>query len=203
MTKRLNDLVCLSTVYITPPLILDPTREYFGGRIPLDPATELNNPTDAEVYAVAPRNGVGALELLGMAADETPLCLLDGLAVPWSDYDGVFVNPPYGKEIRLFCEKIYQETLLGATILALLPAGPRFSTGYFQEFIFNPGLCVACFLRGRVAFLRPDGTKAKQNPYDSVIYGFNIDEERFVEVFANRTRPDGKEFGKVILMEVA
>ena len=24
-----------------------------------------------------------------------------------------------------------------------------------------------------------------------------------VEVFANRTRPDGKEFGKVILMEVA
>ena len=194
--KHFTDLQCKETVYITPDLLLDPTRTYFGGRIPLDPATELHNPTKAEVYCVSPEDAPAPLEQLSLAPDEAPLLLVDGLQVPWSDYDGVFLNPPYGKVLKTWCEKIYEETLLGAEILALLPAGPRFATRYFQEFIFNPGLDAILFVRGRVKFLRPNGdVTTGQNPYDSMVLGFNVDTDRFVESF--------KHLGAVVSTRVA
>lgn len=180
--KHMTDLQCKSTVYITPEKILEPVRKYWGGQIPLDPATEPNNPTGALQFCTGPSsNG----ESLG-----------DGLQVPWSDYDGTFLNPPYGKTLKDWCAKIHEETVLGASILALLPCGPRFATRYWQDHIFNPGLDVALFVRGRVQFSRPDGSGTQgSNPYDSQLLGFNVDVDQFVECF--------KHLGAVVKMEVA
>jgi len=180
--KNMTDLGCKSTVYITPESILEPVRNYWNGPIPLDPATEPGNPTKALHFAAGPvYNGT---------------TLGDGLQIVWSDYDGVFLNPPYGKGMKDWCAKIHEETVLGASILALLPCGARFATRYWQDHIFNPGLDVTLFVRGRVQFLRPDGSKTQgQNPYDSALYGMNVDVDRFVECF--------KHLGKVVKMEVA
>jgi hypothetical protein len=179
--KHMTDLKCKETVYITPEKILGPVRKYFAGAIPFDPATEDNNPTSALAFAAGPSSNGTSLG--------------DGLVVDWSDHPGTFVNPPYGKILQKWCGKIHEETVAGASILALLPCGARFATRYWQDHIFNPGLDVALFVRGRVQFLRPDGSgTGGSNPYDSVLYGFNVDVDRFVECF--------KHLGSVLKMEV-
>ena len=178
--KHLTDLKCKSTIYLTPARLLDPVKNYFGGSIPLDPATEPSNPTGAGYYGTE-------------EGEINDRCLGDGLLIDWHRFDGTFVNPPYGRVIKDWCRKIHEESDLGAAVIALLPAGPRFSTQYFQDHIFTSTLTVACFVRGRVKFLRPDGTVTTgQNPYDSVLYGFNIDKDRFEQEF--------KHLGSVVMM---
>jgi hypothetical protein len=152
------DKRCIDTVYITPTKILTPIRSYFGGQIPLDPATEASNPTDAVQFFILED---------------------DGLKLPWNQ--PTFVNPPYGSGIKDWCKKIHDEAARGTTIIALMPCGARFSTKYWQNYILSEKLQAICFVRGRVSFLRPDGTPAKQNPYDSQILGYNVDVDKFVK----------------------
>ena len=183
MAKNMADLGCKSTIYITPPKIADPVRSYFAsGVIPLDPATEPNNPLKATNFCTGPGSNGGSLG--------------DGLTVSWSDHGGVFVNPPYGKGMKDWCAKIHEETVAGTEILALLPCGARFATKYWQDHIFNSGLDVTLFVRGRVQFLRPDGSGTQgSNPYDSQLLGFNVDIDKFVKCFGH--------LGSVVKMEVA
>lgn len=190
MAKRhFTDLQCKETVYLTPDELLRPVRDYFGGVIPLDPATEISNPTAAAFFCTAET-------LMAFHPEDPPRNWAhDGLDFPWHEHDGVFVNPPYGRELRTWCEKIAIEADKGVPIVALLPAGPRFGTRYFQRFVFVPQLDVSCFVRGRVKFLRPDGSPTTgQNPYDSVFYGFNVDPVRFAGLFGH--------LGRVVKMDV-
>ena len=83
------DKTCKETVWLTPDKVLDSVREFFGGEIPLDPATESNNPTSAKKIFTITSNG---------------------LDQPWDV--GVFVNPPYGKGIRDWCKKIIFRSFL-------------------------------------------------------------------------------------------
>lgn len=148
------DKSCHSTVYITPPLILDLVREYFGGTIYLDPATEPGNPTGAQFFFTEADNGL------------------------IQDWDHpVFVNPPYGRVLQEWAEKIGLEAARGTNIVALLP-GQRFETAYWQEHILRPELAAIVFIRRRVPFLRPDGTRAVGNPYGSMLYVFNGSQSR-------------------------
>jgi len=167
--KNLADLNCQTTIYITPPKIVDAVRSYFpGGIIPLDPATEPNNPLNAAAFAAGP------------SCNETSLG--DGLKICWADYGGTFINPPYSREIRAWLAKLHEEVVLGAEVVALLPAGARYSTKYWQKDAFNAGLDAICFVKGRVKFLRPDGSATTgSNPYDSQIMLYNGDIERFIE----------------------
>lgn len=156
-----SDKTCESTQWYTPEEILAPTRALFGGRIPLDPATRADNPT-------------GALRFF------TPI--QDGLRQSWEG-DGFFINPPYGKNFKVWTKKIRVEVEKGTKGIGLLPCGARFSTRYWQRDILNDQLTAICFVKGRVPFLRPDGTKATQNNYDSAIYGWNIDPDWFGAVY--------------------
>lgn len=179
-SHNLADLGCKATVYITPERIISPVRDYFGGQIPLDPATEPSNPTHALAFSTAETKEDLENQMLQVPDGWTH----NGLERDWGAHDGVFVNPPYGKVLKHWCEKISAEAEAGLPIIALLPAGARFGTRYFQKFIFVPQLDVACFVRGRVKFLRPDLSVTEgQNPYDSVFYGFNVDAQRFAEHF--------------------
>ena len=147
--------------YLTPPEILEPVRKYFGGLIPLDPATTNDNPTQASTFMTL--------------AD-------DGLSMPWNR--PVFVNPPYGRELRKWCDKIYLVATNNATeILALLPVS-RTEQQYMQDMMRRA--INVCWIRKRVQFLRPDGTRAKSNPYASAIWGFNVKSRtEFANVFMN------------------
>lgn len=163
-------LQCQSHIWITPAEILDPVRAYFGGPIPLDPATEPDNPAGAELFYTD-----------------------GGLEKPWPF--PTFVNPPCGEVFPDWCAKISAEAGLEPTtpILALLPCGARFGTGYFQRFLATPELKAVCWIGRRVPFLRPvdegDGALFRHyetgsgNLYDSALYGLNVDWPRFKTCF--------------------
>lgn len=154
-----TDKTCLHTEYRTPEYILDVVRSFFGGVIELDPATSPDNPTKARKFFTK----------------ET-----DGLSQDWSK-TGVFVNPPYGKELRKWVAKIGEEARKGHEIVALLP-GQRFETRYWQRDILIPQLGAIVFIRGRVSFLDSDGIPRKSNPFGSMLYLFNLDTD--LELFA-------------------
>lgn len=167
------DKVASNNIWLTPDSALDPVRRY--APIGLDPCTEASNPSGAAHFFTAED---------------------DGLAQPWGGRGLVFVNPPYSltaveKErgqkippIRLWSRKIHEEAKRGVVIVALLPCGARFSTGYWQDNILIQELRAVCFVRGRVKFINGlTGKPGKGNNYDSMFYGFNVDVDRFAAVF--------------------
>lgn len=166
--SNMVDKGCLDTVYLTPPEILEPVKKYFGGQIGLDPATEKDNPTGAQEFFYENMLGEG----------------IDGLVAPWSWYDLVFVNPPYGRALREWVEKIGEEVKYNLPLVALLP-GQRFETEWWQRCLIVPELTAVVLIRRRVKFLRRDGTRAKSNPYGSMLYIFNGDVARAVKYFGH------------------
>ena len=82
------------------------------------------------------------------------------------DWEGkiCWMNPPYGRAIKLWVAKAYQESLKGATVVALIPA--RTDTSYWHQYIFP--FADIHFLKGRVQFVL-DGMKPKDAPFPSAI----------------------------------
>lgn len=75
----------------------------------------------------------------------------DGLAQNWTGT--VWCNPPYGRQMKHWIKKAYDSSLVGATVVMLIPA--RVDTQYFQD------LCLSTpngikpeirFIRGRLKF---------------------------------------------------
>ena len=64
----------------------------------------------------------------------------------WSG-DTVFMNPPYGREIKDWIKKAYTESKRGATVVCLIPA--RTDTAYWHDYCFKGEVR---FLRGRLSF---------------------------------------------------
>jgi len=163
----LVDKQSLNQIYITPPRITDPVREYFGGKLPLDAATEPDNPLVAEDFYTAQR------------------C---GLVNPWRD--GTFLNPPYkSAELRPFLEKLDMEASadipLGNRIIALLP-NSRSEQHYFTSKTYAHPRCIGwCLVRKRVAFRDKDGKPQKSNPHASILFGYNGAWEAFCEAFGH------------------
>lgn len=89
----------------------------------------------------------------------------DGLAVPW---DGrVWLNPPYGREVWTWLDRLAQHGHGTALIFA------RTETEGFVEQVWGKATAVR-FLHGRLHFHRPDGTRAPANagaPSVLVAYG--------------------------------
>src|SRR5699024_6422738 len=85
----------------------------------------------------------------------------DGLSKDWSN-DVVFMNPPYGREIKKWVNKAYKESLNGATVVCLIPA--RTDTTYWHDFIFGKANDIR-FLRGRLKF----GKSKNSAPFPSAI----------------------------------
>lgn len=162
---------CLDTTWQTPPELLEPVRAYFGGVIPFDAATSPDNPTGADLWCSAEDDG--------LAVNWTAPKALIGDR-PW----GVFVNPPYGRVLRDWLGKIASEADRGTTIIALLPCA-RWEQEYFQDALTAGGGHAVCYIRKRVAFIRPStGDRVGGNPYSSMFVGWNVDPARFSEHFS-------------------
>lgn len=72
----------------------------------------------------------------------------DGLQQSWKGHT-VFCNPPYGKVIKDWVKKSYEESRDKATtVVMLIPA--RTDTAYFHDFIY--GKAEIRFIRGRLKF---------------------------------------------------
>lgn len=71
----------------------------------------------------------------------------DGLKQDWSN-ESVYLNPPYGRCLKDWCRKCYEERKKAKVIVALLPS--RTDTSYFHDYIYNKA--EVRFLRGRLKF---------------------------------------------------
>jgi len=80
---------------------------------------------------------------------------MDGLARSWVGH-GVFMNPPYGREIESWVYKAWSESRLfthqmeSTLVVGLLPA--RTDTRWFHEYIYDRATEIR-FLKGRLRFV--------------------------------------------------
>jgi phage N-6-adenine-methyltransferase len=86
----------------------------------------------------------------------------DGLSQPWVP-ENVFMNPPYGRVIGAWMKKAYDESLLGALVVCLVPA--RTDTAWWHDYAM---LGEIRFIRGRLKF----GRSANSAPFPSALVIF-------------------------------
>lgn len=97
----------------------------------------------------------------------------DGLAQPWSGHN-VFMNPPYGRQIRKWVEKAFLESLDGSCrVTCLIPA--RTDTAYWHNCILYDAYKIL-FIRNRIYF--GDGTGRAPFPSAVVVYDAHLKEKR-------------------------
>ena len=93
----------------------------------------------------------------------------NGLAESWQDHI-VFMNPPYGREIKHWIKKAHDEFLKGScTIVALIPS--RTDTRYWHDYIFPlyyENRIEIRFLKGRLKF----GNSKNSAPFPSALIIF-------------------------------
>jgi phage N-6-adenine-methyltransferase len=70
---------------------------------------------------------------------------VDGLKQRWSGT--CWMNPPYGREIKHWIRKAYEESQAGSTVVCLVPA--RTDTGWFHDYCLKAEIR---FIRGRIWF---------------------------------------------------
>jgi site-specific DNA-methyltransferase (adenine-specific) len=89
----------------------------------------------------------------------------NGLEMDWKGHR-VFMNPPYGREIRFWIEKAYKEGLKHDTIVVcLLPA--RTDTKWFHNYCMKAQSIK--FIKGRLKF----GNATAGAPFPSMLVIFN------------------------------
>lgn len=151
---NLVDKKCASTEWFTPPEILGPVRQLFGGEIGLDPCTTEGNPTKARRFYT---EGI------------------DGLTEPFNACrrEDVYVNPPYGDQLYRWIAKVAEEAELGHRIVQLVSASSRWDQERWQR-IFSRELAAMLMPIGRVKFLDAEGNRWKSPPYPSLLFFYNL-----------------------------
>lgn len=85
------------------------------------------------------------------------------------------MNPPYGREIWKWVKKAHEESVKGATIVALLPASV--GTKWWREWIADNGHEVT-ILTGRITFVGAPGPAA----FESAIVVFRPRLPQYMDV---------------------
>ena len=89
----------------------------------------------------------------------------NGLTQDWEGFT-VFCNPPYGRVLREWVQKCYEESLKPNTrVVMLIPA--RTDTKYFHKYIYHMAKEIR-FLKGRLKF----GECTNSAPFPSMVVVF-------------------------------
>lgn len=88
----------------------------------------------------------------------------DGLAQSWTGR--VWLNPPYGREVECWLDRLAEH----GDGLALVFA--RTDTRWYQGVVRRA--TAVCFVAGRLAFVRPDGSSAGSATAPSVLLAFGL-----------------------------
>lgn len=139
----------------TPQWLLDKLRSEFG-QIGLDPATTVDNPT-AAVNFYTPTE--------------------DGLICDWGNKGWVFVNPPYGRDVKKWIQRANFErkcNLANEHCIMLLAARP--DTKSWQECIL-PNAEI-CWISGRIKFIGGNNPTAPA-PFPSALVYYGPSRTKF------------------------
>jgi phage N-6-adenine-methyltransferase len=105
------------------------------------------------------------------------------LLKPWAARS-VFMNPPYSRgNIDRFVARLCHECAEGAIESAIMLTDSRTDTGWWQA--AGRASAAFTFTRGRVRFVRPDGSRGSPLCGQTVFY-FGRHAERFADVFGSR-----------------
>lgn len=105
----------------------------------------------------------------------------NSLEQDWGELSGnMFLNPPYGRELKLWVKKA-SETQLKRDQLLVMLIPSRTDTSYWHDYIFNHAEIE--FLRGRLKF-EVDGVSGDSAPFPSalVIYKGDGEDDKFKSV---------------------
>lgn len=109
----------------------------------------------------------------------------DGLSTSWSSRGLVYCNPPYGREIAAWAEKIALEVMyLNTEIICLVPS--RTDTAWMQQ-LFSAETPLVLFWRGRLKFVGAPHPA----PFPSAIFYWGKRKLEFQKIFG----PHGFLFG--------
>jgi len=92
----------------------------------------------------------------------------------WAPFESVFCNPPYGRDLKKFVKKCYEEFYNGdvQNVVMLVPA--RTDTKYFHDYVLNQ--CRIIFIKGRLKFTT-NGIESGPAPFPSMICVYTRDEK--------------------------
>jgi hypothetical protein len=138
-----------TTTWLTPPYILDALGEF-----DLDPCASLNRPWDTAKHHYTEEE--------------------DGLIQPW--FGRVWCNPPYGKEMNAFLEKMVCHEPGGIVLIFA-----RTETKAFFDYVWDRADGIL-FIKGRLRFYRPEGIEGDAAGSPSVLIAYGKHE---VEVLRN------------------
>jgi hypothetical protein len=141
--------------HYTPKSIIVPTLACLG-EIDLDPCSEGSDPPNVPA-------------LIHYTADD------DGLAHPWHGH--IYMNPPYGRGIGDWVEKLCSEHEAGrvTAAIALLPS--RTDTQWWRRLRAYP----VCFVQGRLTFVGSQDPA----PFPSAVFYLGRDVARFCRAFGH------------------
>jgi len=149
-----------SPEWYTPQHILDSVLELFG-EIDLDPCS----------------NGKGSEA--NVPAKEHYTIEDNGLARTW--HGKVYMNPPYGREVAQWVEKItaeYRERNISEAIILI---AARTDTRWFNNLAKNGAMW--CAVEGRLLFSNPGSTCTNAAPFPSAIFYLGENEQDFYHAF--------------------
>jgi len=157
----------------TPPKYITPIKQFFGGKIDLDPCSNHFSLVEANTSFIYPTK--------------------DGLVDSW-DGDSIFVNPPYGrqegKSLYHWFQKGVAEHKHGKEMIFLVPVATN--TKHFKEIVFKKFSAI-CFLSDtRLRFYTNGSEDRKGAPMACCLCYLGHRPNEFSRTFTN--------FGKVFLM---
>lgn len=104
----------------------------------------------------------------------------DGLTQPW--YGNLWMNPPYSQPaIAQFMAKLVAEVRQGTVAQAVCLVNNSSDTSWFQSTFAAAD--AACFARGRITFVRPDGTSGASPLQGQAFFYFGPNVDAFTETF--------------------
>jgi len=154
--------------WCTPKKYVDLIKQFFGGRIGLDPCSNRYSIVGAETEFAIPRN--------------------NGLIEEW-DYKTIYVNPPYGRSkgsrtsIKHWLSKCADANhRYKSEVLALVPVAPN--TEHWKKFVFGAAAAI-CFLSDtRLKFLVKGKEGGKGAPMACAMVYWGKDVAKFTSVFS-------------------
>ena len=90
------------------------------------------------------------------------------LPLNWIHGDNFWMNPPFGKELPLFIEKVEEQFNKGNIERAMVLVPARTDTKWFHKMMKGKVHC-CYFIKGRFNFVHPDSVKGANAPFPSIL----------------------------------